>query len=451
MDTNKNKDNGNRRFVFLRGALAGALAVSLIFAGVLAGRRIIEKADFSTEVYGMSVLDNGNVEALTKGQAEKLVNSSFLIKLQGMESWVRQYFLFDIPEDEEIQTALYRAYMDSLDDPYSCYYTEQEYDDMMESTNGTYYGIGVMVSQDPETNVLTAIRVFADSPGEKAGMLAGDIITAVDGMDISEMDINTIVTYIKGERGTETVLSIYRPSTEEKLELTAIRDKIEVPTIESEMLDNNIGYVQVIEFDGVTDKQFSERVDALKAEGMQGLIIDLRDNPGGLLDVVLNMLDFMLPEGRLLYTEDKNGEGETFYSDAEHYFDLPLVLLVNENSASASEVFTGAIKDYGTGTIVGTQTFGKGIVQSIFPLTDGSAIKLTVSRYFTPSGVCIHGEGITPDIIVELDEELLAQGVIEREDDTQLQTAIQAVQMLINGEDPRSLIVPGEASETNAQ
>ena len=421
---------------FLRGILAGAAGASLILAGTVAVLKLVDNNRLSTEAYGMSVLDNGSVQKGFFSNTEKLVDSNFLVKLQGIESWVNQYFLFDMPETADIQTEIYRAYMNSLGDDYSCYYTAEEYDDMMESTNGTYYGIGVMVSQDPETKDTTAIRVFAGSPGETAGMLAGDVIRAVDGLDVTAMDLNAIVAHIKGERDTPVVITVYRPSTDETLDLTVYRDKIEVPTIESQMLENDLGYIQVVEFEGVTAKQFAERIQGLKDDGMKGLIIDLRDNPGGLLDVVLDMLDQMLPEGTLLTTGDKNGNGEKFTSDAEHYFDLPLVVLVNENSASASEVFTGAIRDYNAGLVVGVRTFGKGIVQSIFPLNDGSAIKLTVSRYFTPSGECIHGEGITPDIVVPLNEELKTQSTITQEEDNQLQTAITALKALVNGEDP---------------
>ena len=441
-NNNTGKNRKNRRRSFLRGMFAGAAGASLLFAGAFAGIRLMQNFSLTSEVYGMAAQDNGSVEALNKAQAEKLVDAQFLIKLQGLESWVKQYFLFDIPDEETVQTALYRAYMDTLDDPYSCYYTAEEYEDMMESTEGTYYGIGVMVSQDPETNELTAIRVFPDSPGQKAGMLAGDIIKVVDGTDVTDMDINSIVALIKGEIGTEVAITVYRPSAEETLDLVAVRDKIEVPTIESELLDGGIGYIAVTEFDGVTDTQFEAKLEELKKAGMKGLVIDLRDNPGGLLDVVLNMLDIVLPEGLLLYTEDKDGKGDRFYSDAEHYFDQPLVILVNENSASASEVFTGAVRDYGAGLIVGTKTFGKGIVQSIFPLTDGCAIKLTTSRYFTPAGICIHGEGITPDIVVELDEELATQYEITFEDDNQLQAAIKALNAMIASEDPLQLFEP---------
>ena len=206
------------------------------------------------------------------------------------------------------------------------------------------------------------------------------------------------------------------------------RRSVEMDTVTSEMLGDQIGYIQITSFDGVTADQFKDALSELESQNLAGLVIDLRDNLGGLVDSVVEIADWMLPEGTIVYTEDKNGEGESYESDEEHQFTKPLAVLVNGYSASASEIFAGAIKAYGTGTLVGTKTFGKGIVQNIIPLEDGSAVKMTVSRYFTPDGICIHEEGIEPDLEVELPEELESKAVLTQEEDVQLQEAIKAVE-----------------------
>ena len=241
-------------------------------------------------------------------------------------------------------------------------------------------------------------------------------------MEITGLDLDTLVrTYIRGEEGTTVDLTVLRGDEHDKVELHITRRAIEAETVEYKMLDNNIGYISVSEFDQPTYNQFKTAVDELQSDGMKGLVIDLRDNPGGLLDTVVDMLDYMLPDGLLVYTADKNGNGDKYYSDDGHQVDIPLVVLVNGNSASASEVFTGAIKDFKWGTIIGTQTFGKGIVQDILPLGDGSGLKITVAHYYTPSGFDLHGKGITPDIEVELDE----TAVYGEDSDNQLKAAIE--------------------------
>ncbi len=380
---------------------------------------------------------SGTVETSStdvEAESKEAISDELTSKLKFLEQCVDSYFLFDTPDAQSYQDELYKGFMNALDDPYSCYYTADEYKSMMESTSGSYEGIGVVVSQNVQTKVITVVRPFEGCPGAEAGMLPGDILVEVAGNDVSDTDVSTVVSWIKGEGGTTVDIRVYRESENEYYDFTVERRKIEVPTVAYEMLDDNIGYVQVTEFDEVTSDQFIAAVDDLKTQGMEGMVVDIRDNPGGLLSCVVEMLDYMLPEGTLVYTEDKNGEGETYTSDAEHYFDLPLAVLVNGNSASASEIFSGAIQDYKAGTIIGTQTFGKGIVQSILPFNDGSAIKITVSRYFTPNGVCIHGTGITPDVEVELDEELKTKLTIEKDEDNQLQTAIENVKEQIAGE-----------------
>ena len=241
------------------------------------------------------------------------------------------------------------------------------------------------------------------------------------------MEIDSVVAMMKGEAGTIVKVTVVRDGVAEPIELTITRDVIEVETIEYEMLANKIGYILISQFDEVTPGQFKQAIEQLEADGMQGLIIDLRDNPGGLLDAVVDMLDYVLPKGLIVYTEDKYGNKQEYKGNDNHELELPIVVMINGNSASASEIFAAAMQDYKKATLVGTTSFGKGIVQSIIPISDGTAIKLTVSKYFTPNGICIHGTGVKPDVEVDLAEELKQKVVIEHEEDNQLAEAIKVL------------------------
>lgn len=349
-------------------------------------------------------------------------------KIEEINDLIESEFYFDTDE-EEIAENVYKGILSGLDDPYSVYYTKEEYAQLQEDTSGAYVGIGVQVSQDAETNIITVVRVFKDSPAAEAGMLPGDIVVAVEDLEISDEELSEIVKLIKGEEGTSVNLTVYRESISDYVEITATRRKVENATVEYEMLDNQIGYIIVTDFYDVTAEQYEIALKDLEAQGMKGLIVDLRDNPGGLLSAVTEMLDMMLPEGAIVYTEDKNGNRDSEYTSSDReQFTKPLVVLINGNSASASEIFAGAIKDYGIGTLVGTKTYGKGIVQRLYELEDGSAIKLTISKYFTPNGNDIHGEGITPDIEIDLPSELKTQIEISHEEDVQLQKAIEVIE-----------------------
>ena len=353
--------------------------------------------------------------ALTSGgNAEEQAKIS--TKMQELQSYIDRFYLFDYDE-ENVESGIYKGMMAGLGDVYTNYYTPEEYASFMESSNGSYSGIGAMLSQDYNTGIITVVKVFEGSPAAEAGVQPDDILYKVKGEEVTGMDLNLVVSDLKGEEGTDVEASFMRGT--DVLDLTLTRRSIEVPTVEYRLITDKIGYISISEFDDVTDDQFIAALDDLNSQGMENLIIDLRDNGGGLVDVTCNILDQLLPEGLIVYTEDKNGERQEEYSDAEHYFDGKMAVLVNGNSASASEIFAGAIKDYGVGTLIGTQTFGKGIVQSLFPLSDGSAIKITVSRYYTPAGNNIHGVGITPNIILERDT--------ESEEDNQLQKAMEVL------------------------
>ena len=353
--------------------------------------------------------------ALTSGgNAEEQAKIS--TKMQELQSYIDRFYLFDYDE-ENVESGIYKGMMAGLGDVYTNYYTPEEYASFMESSNGSYSGIGAMLSQDYNTGIITVVKVFEGSPAAEAGVQPDDILYKVKGEEVTGMDLNLVVSDLKGEEGTDVEASFMRGT--DVLDLTLTRRSIEVPTVEYRLITDKIGYISISEFDDVTDDQFIAALDDLNSQGMENLIIDLRDNGGGLVDVTCDILDQLLPEGWIVYTEDKDGNREEETSDAEHYFPGKMAVLVNGNSASASEIFAGAIKDYGVGTLIGTQTFGKGIVQSLFPLSDGSAIKVTVSRYYTPAGNNIHEVGITPDIILEKDT--------ESEEDNQLQKAIDVL------------------------
>ncbi|QUO23325.1 S41 family peptidase [Clostridiaceae bacterium Marseille-Q4143] len=353
--------------------------------------------------------------ALTSGgNAEEQAKIS--TKMQELQSYIDRFYLFDYDE-ENVESGIYKGMMAGLGDVYTNYYTPEEYASFMESSNGSYSGIGAMLSQDYNTGIITVVKVFEGSPAAEAGVQPDDILYKVKGEEVTGMDLNLVVSDLKGEEGTDVEVSFMRGT--DVLDLTLTRRSIEVPTVEYRLITDKIGYISISEFDDVTDDQFIAALDDLNSQGMENLIIDLRDNGGGLVDVTCDILDQLLPEGLIVYTEDKDGNREEETSDAEHYFPGKMAVLVNGNSASASEIFAGAIKDYGVGTLIGTQTFGKGIVQSLFPLSDGSAIKVTVSRYYTPAGNNIHEVGITPDIILEKDT--------ESEEDNQLQKAIDVL------------------------
>lgn len=386
----------------------------------------------STAACGSVKMTKGDAEAAettNNKSAEKLSNSDVVDKdtndkLETIEDLIDENFYFE-DEEQAKQDGIIKGYLEGLDDPYSVYYTQEEYASFMEDTEGEYVGVGVQVSQNADTKVITVVKVF-DGPAKDAGIQENDIITEVNGEDISAQDIDTVVDKIRGEEGTEVTISVYRASDAKDYEYTMPRQKVENPTVEYEMLADNIGYVQVSSFYEVTAEQYIAAVEDLESQGMEGLIVDLRDNGGGLLDIAVEMLDYMLPAGKIVYTEDKDGNVTSEYnSDDEHQFTQPLAVLVNGYSASASEIFAGAIKDYGIGTLVGENTYGKGIVQRMFPLEDGSAVKLTIAKYFTPKGNDIHQVGIKPDVEVELDVDAYRES--EGEKDNQLDAAIDNI------------------------
>lgn len=321
-------------------------------------------------------------------------------KMELLNSLIDRYYIGDVDETD-LSEGVYKGYIEGLGDPYSVYYDEEETKQMSESLSGEFGGVGALMSQDRETGVITVLQVYDGSPAQEAGMRDGDTLYKVEGEEVTGEDLSDVVSKVKGEKGTQVTLTVLRADTGDEEELTITRDTIEAQTVSHEMKENNVGYIRITEFDTVTYEQYKEALEDLEDQGMERLIVDLRSNPGGNLDTVCDILDLMLPEGLIVYTEDKNGEREEYTSDEENQFDKPLVVMMNGYSASASEIFAGAIQDYGLGQVVGTQSYGKGVVQSIFDLQDGTSVKLTIAEYFTPNGRGIDGEGITPDVEVE--------------------------------------------------
>ena len=363
------------------GVLVGFLLATLVAVFVLFGRKTT-----------VSDSSQGVIDTLTDDSA---TSES---KLQTILYLIKNYYYQDV-DDQTLIDGVYAGIVESLDDPYSAYYKAEEYEDLMDTLTGNYAGIGALLQKNAETGEVAITKVYADTPAEKSGLKEGDIIVSADGNIATEEDLDVFVQHIRGEAGTDVELVINREGQE--MTVSCTRAKIVTPTVEHQMLDNNVGYIQVSQFTDSTYNDFVAAYEDLEAQGMTSVIFDMRNNGGGLLDSVVNILDYLLPEGTVVYTMDKAGNREDYTSDAATYKSIPMTVLVNGNTASAAEIFTGAIRDFEYGTIIGTQTFGKGIVQSTIPLTDGSAVKLTTQTYYTPSGECIHGTGITPDEVLE--------------------------------------------------
>lgn len=360
------------------------------------------------------------------GAANGIVDNAVRTKINELSALIREYYYEDVDE-ETLTDGLYKGMFQSLGDPYSDYYTEEEFEEMMISASAQYYGIGAALQQDVDTMQVQITKVYEESPAQEAGLKAGDRIVMVEDIDPRSMELSELVTHIRGKENTRVHLQIAREGEPGYLEVDVKRAKVDVPTVDGTMLEDGIGYIVIAEFGEATAEDFKARVEELDAKGMKKLIVDLRDNPGGMLDSVSEILDYILPEGLLVYTEDKQGNRQEERSDAEHYLDYPMAVLINGNSASCSEIFAGAIRDYDYGTLIGTTTYGKGVVQTVRSLPDNSAIKLTTAKYFTPKGENIHGTGIDPDIELEFKYSGKADEAYDYTKDNQIQRAVKVL------------------------
>lgn len=331
-------------------------------------------------------------------------NQKHMAQMEAMKELIDDNFLFDYDQDKLYAGSL-KGMFESLKDPYTAYYTKDEFDKLMENVNGEYAGIGVVV-QASEEGYIKAISIFDGSPAKKAGMKVGDYITKVDGESFSSEQLEEAVSKIKGKAGDKVKISLVRKNKEgkaEEKEIEVTRDNVKVDTVDSKVVekdDKKIGYLNLKQFEDVTKEEFSKELKGLKDENVDGIILDLRNNPGGNLDVCLAIADTFLDKGVIVSTVDKNGKEIVENSD-EDMDKTPMTVLINENSASASEILAGAFKDRKRAKIVGKTSFGKGIVQKLFPLEDGSGVKITISEYFTPNKTKIHKIGVKPDVEVE--------------------------------------------------
>ncbi|MBQ7066471.1 MAG: S41 family peptidase [Lachnospiraceae bacterium] len=401
---------------FTQGMTAGLFICAIILCISYIASQLIPVGSSKSAI---ASIDNSETEE----ESKTVVNDEVVKKLQLLEESIDEYYLKEA-DAQEVENSIYKGLVAGLGDPYSTYYSKEELEEVYDSSAGIYYGIGAYIALDETTGGGQITKVMPGTPAEEAGLHDNDIIVAVDDENVLGLTLSEIVSKVKGPENTQVMLTIYREGEREYLEIPVTRKKIESPTVTYEMYENNIAYIQITEFDAVTTEQFREKLNQAKTEGMKGLILDLRDNPGGNLSDVVDISEELLPKGLIVYTEDRNGKRTEYKCDGKNEIQVPMVVLVNGNSASAAEILAGAIKDYNKGTILGTTTFGKGIVQRIFGFTDGSAIKLTVSNYYTPNGNNIHEVGIEPDETLEFDYDKY----LEDKSDNQLERAKEILQ-----------------------
>lgn len=388
-----------------------------LFTGILASLSVMFMVMGAMKFY--RIIDSAkNANSIEKqAQTESITNTGVEKKLGILEDTIEKHFWKEV-DTTSLENGLYRGLLSSLDDPYSVYYTSEELVALQQQTQGIYYGIGAYIEQDLETGYVRISKIIKNTPAEESDLMEDDYIYQINGEDMQGKDRTYVVSKIKGEEGTTVVITVIREGASEPLDITVERRKIESPTVEYEMLEDGTAYIQITEFDLVTTGQFEAAYNEAIADGMKGLIIDLRGNPGGNLSTVCDIARMILPKGLIVYTEDKYGKREEYTCKGDNEVKVPLVVMTNGYSASASEILAGAVKDYGIGKLVGTTTYGKGIVQKVIKLSDGSAIKLTVSSYFTPKGNNIHEIGIEPDVEVKFDAQLYEKGT-----DNQLEKA----------------------------
>ena len=398
---------------FLNGLITGLLIAVVIVGGVYAGQEAVTVWK-----------QKQNVDS---AQTESVANARTMQKLQLIEEIIQKNFALDMADDAAMENGIYQGLVNSLQDPYSAYFSAEEMAEQKNRMDGVYYGIGAYVRYDSNVGFARLGEIFEGSPAQESGLKEGDLIIKVDDQYTKNMSLEDVIALIKGEEGTKVMLTIMREGDNEIYEFEVERREVPKQTVSYEMLENKIAYIRISEFDKVTVDQFADAMATAKGSEMLGLILDLRDNPGGNLAAVIDVARKLLPKGLIVYTEDKAGERKDYTCNGENELTVPMVVLVNGGSASASEVLAGAIKDYGKGKLLGTTTYGKGIVQKYLGISDGSAVKLTTSKYYTPKGNNIHGLGIEPDEELEMDyEQYLEKGY-----DNQLE---RAKEILVKGE-----------------
>lgn len=400
---NGGKKTQDKSGKFFWGGLFTGLIMSLLVVSSVYVVNRIQYAHKSGQTVGLHTREESQENTDGESVTGEAVNEDTVAKMKVIENVIDTYFYKEDVDKDAMVDGIFKGMVESLGDPYSEYYSKEELESLYQDSFGVYYGVGAYVSLDTTTGLAKVSGIIADSPAEEADLRAEDIIYKVDDVDVTGMTLQETVSLIKGDENTTVKLTLIRDGKEIEKEVT--RRKVESPTAKFEMLDDGMAYIQITEFDTVTVDQFTEAMAMARGNDMKGLILDLRSNPGGNLSSVVSIAKQMLPKGLIVYTEDRDGNREEYSCDGSKELDVPMVVLVNGNSASASEILAGAIKDYGIGTLVGTTTFGKGIVQRPIELSDGSAVKLTISSYYTPNGINIHGIGIEPDVECEFDSE----------------------------------------------
>ncbi len=414
------EQTGKKKGKWAKGTIGKGILIG-VFLAVLCGSLGIYLVCLLT---GSQIVVTRGVKAA--GEDGAVLDADSVAKINELAAYINFYY-YDETDTDALKNGMYAGLLSGVNDKYSTYYTAEEYEQSQIGMTGKYYGIGAGLTQDIKTMVVTVNKIYDGTPSKDAGLLKDDVILSVGDVEATSMELSDLVQLIRGEEGTTVHLEVYRPATGEYLSFDVERANVTLPSVASEMLTEEIGYIRIESFETDTAAQFETALAELENAGMHSLVIDLRYNGGGLVDSVVQILDDILPEGLLVYTEDKYGNRQEYKSSGETHFDYPLAVLINEDSASASEIFAGAIQDYEYGTLIGTKTFGKGIVQSLFKLSDGDAVKLTTAKYFTPKGNYIHGVGIEPDIELEY-EYLNPDGQsYEMQYDNQIQKAIEVL------------------------
>lgn len=411
-----NGNNGNKhgKKSYFAGLITGVIwGIAVVFILIILSNIIESELTESGKIS-----DNVGTSALTGSSKSSII-----------KQYIDKYFMEDV--DNDILTeGMYKGMLESLNDPYSVYYTKDEVESLKQSSEGEYVGLGISVTQNNETKVITVTKVYDDSPAKDAGIESGDTIYSINDNVLTDETLDELLVDIKGEEGKEVKMQLKRG--EETIDADMKLREVLIDVVSYEMLEDNIGYIIIDQFTGTSAEQVEEAINDLKSQGMERIIVDLRDNPGGQLECIQAILNYFLPKDKLLlYSETKDGEQERYYTENDGLItDMPLCVLVNENSASASEVFAGVVKCYDRGKLVGTKTFGKGIMQSTFGLSDGTAIKLTIGKYYLPDDSNIHGIGIEPDYEVKLPEDVTNVWALKHPDDPQLTKAIEVVKGL---------------------
>ena len=411
-----NGNNGNKhgKKSYFAGLITGVIwGIAVVFILIILSNIIESELTESGKIS-----DNVGTSALTGSSKSSII-----------KQYIDKYFMEDV--DNDILTeGMYKGMLESLNDPYSVYYTKDEVESLKQSSEGEYVGLGISVTQNNETKVITVTKVYDDSPAKDAGIESGDTIYSINDNVLTDETLDELLVDIKGEEGKEVKMQLKRG--EETIDADMKLREVLIDVVSYEMLEDNIGYIIIDQFTGTSAEQVEEAINDLKSQGMERIIVDLRDNPGGQLECIQAILNYFLPKDKLLlYSETKDGEQEKYYTENDGLItDMPLCVLVNENSASASEVFAGVVKCYDRGKLVGTKTFGKGIMQSTFGLSDGTAIKLTIGKYYLPDDSNIHGIGIEPEYEVKLPEDVTNVWALKHPDDPQLTKAIEVVKGL---------------------